>query len=113
MTEFNWRAIETVKPFLASFTLEDLAEGAEVKPFKPGSRLKYYFAIKAGTDLEWNVKFTRLMRLNMKPEWNSWLGGCVVLCSVCFQYTRWNRLQIENSHLPSIPVWMSVLVFLV
>lgn len=82
MTEFNWRAIETVKPFLASFTLEDLAEGAEVKPFKPGSRLKYYFAIKAGTDLEWNVKFTRLMRLNMKPEWNSWLGGCVVLCSV-------------------------------
>lgn len=50
MTEFNWRAIETVKPFLASFTLEDLAEGAEVKPFKPGSRLKYYFAIKAGTD---------------------------------------------------------------
>ena len=82
MTEFNWRAIETVKPFLASFTLEDLAEGAEVKPFKPGSRLKYYFAIKAGTDLVWNVKITRLMRLNMKPEWNSWLGGCVVLCSV-------------------------------
>lgn len=58
-------------PFLAAFTLEDLAEGAKVKPFKPGNRLKYYFAIKVGTDLEWNVKFTRLIRLSRWPQWNS------------------------------------------
>lgn len=43
-------------PFLAAFTLEDLAKGAEVKLFKPGSHLKYYFAIKVGTDLEWECE---------------------------------------------------------
>lgn len=27
------------------------------------------------------MKFTRLIRLNVRPEWSSWLGSSAVLCS--------------------------------
>lgn len=85
MTEFNWHALESGKPFFGCIYIRRFGRGAKVKPFKPGNRLKYYFAIKVGTDLEWNVKFTRLIRLTMRPEWNSWLGsrqGSTLLCPV-------------------------------
>jgi hypothetical protein len=42
-------------------------KGAEVKLFSRES-FKILFCIKVGTDLEWNSVFTRLIRLNVRPE---------------------------------------------